>query len=81
MAGAVGSDLLLPERRAGLEVVHQECGGGERSLAVGRGRHHQHDVVAGLQRAHAMHDQARLQRPALFASASTRASSCSVMPG
>src|SRR5262245_3697540 len=43
---AVGAQLLLPEGGAGLEVVHQEGGGVEGGLAVGGGRHHQHDIVA-----------------------------------
>ena len=65
--------LLLPERRAGLEVVHQELGGGEGGLAVRRGGHDQHDVVAGRSVADAMHDQARLQRPARLAPRPRRA--------
>ena len=58
---AVGGDLLLPEGRAGLEVVHQELGGGEGGLAVRRGGHDQHDVVA---RARARRRDARSGWPA-----------------
>src|SRR5262245_6905058 len=61
---SVGGDLLLPEGRLGLEVVHQELGGVKRRLAMPRGGDHQHDVVARLEGADAVHDQARLQRPA-----------------
>src|SRR5581483_8435925 len=61
---AAGTLLLLPEGRPGLEVVHQELGGGKGGLAVRRGRDHQHDVVAGQEPADTVHDQACLQRPA-----------------
>ena len=53
-ARALGGGLLLPERRLRLQVVHQELAGLERVAAVRRGDHHQHDLVARLQRADAM---------------------------
>src|SRR6266508_2007851 len=38
---------LLPERRTGLEVIHQEFGGGESIVAVGGGGDDEDDVLAG----------------------------------
>src|SRR6516225_9817283 len=40
---------LLPDRRAGLEVVHQELGGGETVLPVGGGGDDEDDVFARLE--------------------------------
>src|SRR5215468_10131491 len=39
---------LFPERRTSLEIIHQKLGGGERVLAMGGGRDHEHDVLAWL---------------------------------
>src|SRR5262245_55833027 len=45
--GAAGGALdPLPERSAGLEIVHQELGGRKGILAMRCGRHHQPDVLA-----------------------------------
>ncbi len=44
-AGAAGAFLALPERRIGLEIIHQEFSRLERGLPVLRGRHDQHDVL------------------------------------
>src|SRR3989304_9253861 len=63
-ARAAGAGLALPERRASLEIIHEEPRGIEGGVAMLRRRHHQHDIVAGLERAGAMHDEARLQGPA-----------------
>ena len=56
--------LALPERRAGLEIVHQEFRGAEGRLAVLRGGDDQHDIVARAKRPVPMHDEAGLQWPA-----------------
>src|SRR5260221_14455322 len=53
-ARAFGRVLALPERRAGLQVIHDEFASGE-SIAAVRARHaDQHDAIAGLERADAM---------------------------
>jgi len=56
--------LALPERRAGLQVIHQELGRLERRLAVLRGRQHKHDVFAGRDAAETVNDGQPVQRPA-----------------
>src|SRR5258708_29847862 len=43
--GATRPLYFLPERRAGLEVIHQEFGGRESVAAMGGGRDHKDDVV------------------------------------
>src|SRR5215831_7835842 len=42
----IAGDLLLPEGRLGLEIVHQEFGGLEGSLPMRRRGQHQHNVVS-----------------------------------
>src|SRR5262245_58066504 len=54
--------LALPERRARLEVVHEKARRLERGLAMLRRRRDEHDIVAGVERAVAMHDEAHLKR-------------------
>src|ERR1700750_2374668 len=56
--------LALPERRAGLEIVHQEFRRLEGRLPVRRRGHHQHDVFARSDAAEAVDDGQALQRPA-----------------
>ncbi|GCC48658.1 hypothetical protein chiPu_0032639, partial [Chiloscyllium punctatum] len=63
-ARAAGAFLALPERRVGLEIVHQELGSFECGLPVRRGGHDQHDVLARRDAAEAMDDGEALQRPA-----------------
>ena len=41
--------LLLPERRLGLQVIHDELAGGERIAPVRARDRHQHDLVARLE--------------------------------
>src|SRR5262245_21223772 len=55
---------LLPERRAGLEVVHQELGGGESLLPMGGGGNDEDNVFARLQPAIAVDDGDAEERPA-----------------
>ncbi len=55
---------MLPERRAGLEVVHQELGGGESILPVGGGGDDEDDVFARLEPAIAVDHGDAEQRPA-----------------
>ena len=62
--GAFFAFLALPERRVGLEVVHQEFRGLEGRLPVRRSGHDQHDVLAWYDAAEAMNDGQALQRPA-----------------
>src|SRR5690606_27317596 len=45
-ARAFGGFLALPERRAGLEEVHDELAGGKGVTAVRTGNTHEHDLVA-----------------------------------
>src|SRR4029077_13296374 len=61
---AVGSAFRFPERCVALEVIHQKFRGAERGRAVLRGGDDEHDIVAGLEPAISMNDQARLQVPA-----------------
>jgi len=61
---ARGIFLKLPERRAGLQIIHQELCGQKRSLAVLRGRQHQNDIVSGLDAADAVNDGHPVQWPA-----------------
>src|SRR5712672_4215321 len=63
---ALLSLFLLPERRPRLEIIHQEFGGRKGRLAVGRGGHHQHDIVARYEPAIAVDDGDAEQRPALL---------------
>ncbi len=63
-AFAGGGVLAFPERRVGLQPVDEEMAGGERRLAVWRGRRHQHDAVARFEPAVAVDDEARIERPA-----------------
>ena len=56
--------LALPERRVGLQIIHQELRGLERRLPVRRGRQHQHDVFAWRDAADAMDHGEPGQRPA-----------------
>ena len=56
--------LELPERSLGLEPVYQEFTGLEGGLAMRRADRHQHDAVARLHAAVAVHNQCRLERPA-----------------
>ena len=55
-AGSGGAFLALPERRVGLQVVHQELRRLKRRLPVLRCRQHQHDIFAGDDAADAMND-------------------------
>jgi len=63
-ARPAGLFLTLPERRAGLEVIHQEFGRFKRRLPVLRGRQHQHDIFAGRDAADTMNHGQAHQRPA-----------------
>src|SRR3979490_1317994 len=56
-AGAFGAFLTLPERRVGLEVIHQELRRLERGLPVFRCRQHQHDIFSRRDPADAMNDR------------------------
>src|SRR6266545_2473417 len=56
----------LPERRAGLEVIHQELGGRKRVMAVRRCRDHQHHVLARRDAAITVDDGDAVERPAAF---------------
>src|SRR5512143_415461 len=61
---AVGRRFLLPERRARLEVIHDELARRER-LAAMRARHaDQHDLVAGRERSDAVHNEGAENVPA-----------------
>src|SRR5688572_17041556 len=61
---AVGEVLALPERRPGLQEIHQESGGLEGSAAMLGGGRDEDDVLAGGDPAEAMEDGDALQRPA-----------------
>src|SRR5262245_15977821 len=63
-ARAGRSVLALPERRARLEIVHEKARRLERGLAMLRRRDDENDIVAGLERAVTVHDEARLKREA-----------------
>src|SRR6202012_5483480 len=54
--GSGGPFLALPERRVGLQIIHQEFRRLKRRLAVLRCRQHQHDILAGRDAADAMND-------------------------
>src|SRR5262245_46584886 len=54
-AATLRAALALPERRAGLEIIHEKLCGAEGCFAMLRCGQHQHDVVAGLEGAVAMH--------------------------
>src|SRR5437899_8732533 len=56
--------LALPERRVGLEIIHQEFRRFEGCLAMRRRRQHQHDVLAWRDAAEPVNDGEPLQRPA-----------------
>src|SRR5271165_5127567 len=53
-ARAIGGLLLLPKRRPGLEIVHDELAGGKRLATMRAGYHHEHDLITGLELAHAV---------------------------
>src|SRR5262249_57389222 len=55
---------LLPERRTGLEVIHQELGGSESVLPVGGGGDDEDDIFARLEPAIAVDDGDAEERPA-----------------
>src|ERR1700761_7764192 len=55
---------LLPEWRAGLQIIHQELGGGEGGLAVARRGRHQHNRLPRRDPAEAVNDGDAKQRPA-----------------
>src|SRR3954447_15464085 len=57
--------LLLPEGRAGLEVVHDELAGGERLTSMGGCDHYQHDLLGGPKLAEAMDHRDIDHAPAL----------------
>src|SRR5437660_9540828 len=56
--------LALPERRVGLEIIHQEFRRFEGCLAMRRRRHHQHAVLAWRDAAEPVNDGEPLQQPA-----------------
>src|SRR6266699_4243921 len=62
--GSGGAFLLLPERRVGLQVIHQELRRCKCRLPVLRGRQHQHDIFARCDAADAVNDRQSRQRPA-----------------
>src|SRR3990167_798201 len=64
-ARAVGGVFLLPERRAGFQVIHDEVAGIEGCLAVGTGGADKDDWLAWLQATDAVDDLDSQQRPAL----------------
>src|SRR5581483_289294 len=53
---ALAGALLLPERRLGLQVVHDELARAEGLAAVRTGHHNQHDLIERAQRTDAMND-------------------------
>src|SRR5262249_47506188 len=55
---------LFPERRTGLEVIHEKLGGGERVLPVGGSGDDEDDVFARLEPAIAVDDGDAEERPA-----------------
>src|SRR4030095_16657901 len=58
--------FFLPERRARLEIVHDELAGCERIAAV-RARHdYEDDLVGGLEKAHPVYDERVVNAPAAF---------------
>src|SRR6185369_3777806 len=63
-AAAPGRVFLLPERRPGLEVVHDELARLERLAPVRARDAHQHDAVARNQRAHAVDHERVEELPA-----------------
>jgi hypothetical protein len=79
--GAVRGHFLLPERRAGLQVVHQELGRGKGVGAVRRGGGDHHDRLARSHRAVAVQDHRIAQTPAVAGLGLDRGQRRSVMPG
>src|SRR2546423_14470739 len=63
-AFAFGRVLFFPERRARLEIVHDELAGRESFAAVRTGDDDQHDLIGGLELADAMDHQYVVQIPA-----------------
>src|SRR5215472_9489410 len=59
---------LLPERRARLEIVHQEFRRRESVVPMRGGGYYQHDVLAGRDAAEAMDDAHAKERPAALRS-------------
>src|SRR5471032_1777175 len=57
--------FLLPERRPGLEVVHDEITGLKRGLAMSTGNPDEHDGLTRLKRPYPMQHLKPEQRPAL----------------
>jgi hypothetical protein len=55
---------LLPERRAGFQVVHQEVASGEGGTSMRAADADEHDLVSRFQFADAMDDRQRQQGPA-----------------
>src|SRR5579884_963076 len=53
---AFPQDFLLPERRMALQIIHQEFRGLERRLPMRRRGDDEHDRLAGMDAAVAMHD-------------------------
>src|SRR5437667_9719 len=60
---AGGRLLLLPERSARLQVIHDEFARGERLAAVRAGHDDQHDLIGGLQLADAMDHERIVDAP------------------
>ncbi len=65
-AGLLAARLfhLLPERRAGFQIIHEKFRSRERRLAMARRRDHQHDVLARRDAAVAVDDSDAKERPA-----------------
>src|SRR5262249_41973226 len=63
---AAGAFHLLPERRAGLEIVHQKLGSREGVAAMRRRRDDEHDVLARRDPSIAVDHRDAEQRPAPF---------------
>src|SRR5712671_105708 len=61
--GAIRTLHLLPERRPGLEIIHQEFGGGEGVAAMRGGRDDKDDVVAWQKPTMTMNDGGADERP------------------
>jgi DNA-binding MarR family transcriptional regulator len=73
--------LLFPERRLGLEVVHQEFAGLKALAPVGAGDGHQHDLVQRLQQPDAVDHAGAKDVKAARASSIMASMDFSVMPG
>src|SRR5439155_25977130 len=65
-ARSLRSFFFLPERRAGLEVVHDEFAGREGLAAMGAGDHYEHDLIGGFQLADAVNHEHFHHVPAGF---------------